>query len=197
MSSLRSLFALFLSPVGLVVLGALDSSIVFFLPFGVDGVLVAMVAHHRHMIWTYPVLTTVGSLVGAAVTYCIGHRLGDDGLRRFADTRRLEGVRRRAHDSAAFSTALLALIPPPFPFTAFVLASGALAVSKRRFFTSLAAARLVRFGVETLLARRFGERITLWVQSPWVERIVVGFIVMALAGTILSVVRFIRSGRSR
>ena len=55
----------------------------------------------------------------------------------------------RGSAGAVVSVAALALIPPPFPFTAFVLTSGALRVNAWTFFGDAGgASRLLRFGVE-------------------------------------------------
>src|SRR5512141_961211 len=77
-----SLLGYFLTPVGLVVMGALDSSMVFFLPLGIDFVVIILTARRPELFWMYALLATVGSLIGAGVTYWIGRKVGEVGLSR-------------------------------------------------------------------------------------------------------------------
>ena len=71
-----SILGYFLTPVGLVLMGALDASLVFFLPLGIDFVVILMVARKPQLFWLYALLATIGSVSGAAVTYWIGRRWG-------------------------------------------------------------------------------------------------------------------------
>jgi membrane protein YqaA with SNARE-associated domain len=192
-----ALFRLFLSVPGVVVLAALDSSLVFFFPLGIDVVVILVSARSEETAWLVPALATVGSLAGAAVTFWIGRTIGEHGLGRVIDSRRVARVKQRVTRSAAASIAALALIPPPFPFTPFILTSGALDVSRPVFFGTLAAARLARFGVESWLARLYGGRILVWMESETFELAIASFIVIALAGTAVSAWRLVRSVRRR
>lgn len=193
---MRSLFsallAYFLTPGGVFVMGILDASLVFFMPLGLDFVVVLLVARNRELAWVYPLLAAAGFVLGAAVTFWIGRKVGEHGLSRLIERRRLDRVRRRIERSAAPAVAALALIPPPFPFTPFVLAAGALHLDAWRFFTTLAAVKLLRFGAVALLALRFGPGITRWTESTVFEIVVGGFILLAVGGTIVSGVLLLR-----
>jgi membrane protein DedA with SNARE-associated domain len=92
--------------------------------------------------------------------------------------------------------AALDLIPPPFPFTPFILAAGALEVNARTFFVTLTVCRILRFGLETALAAVYGRSILGWLDSDLFHDIVAGGIVLAIALTTLSIVRLVRSTRS-
>lgn len=194
MSILRHLIGYFVSPAGVLVMGALDSSLVFFLPLGVDTVVVALAARNPGLFWLPAVLATAGSLAGAAVTFAIGRALGDRALTWFVPARRIESVRHRVRHGVAL-TALLGLVPPPFPFTAFVVAAGALNASKRRFFGTLAAVRLLRFGAAAWLAGRFGQHVTAWLDSRAFEVLALVLVAAAVVGTVLSSVKCARSMR--
>jgi membrane protein YqaA with SNARE-associated domain len=191
----RSLIGYFLTPAGLVVLGILDSSLVFFLPLGIDVVLILLCARSPEMFWAYALMATAGSLTGAAGTYWLGTKVGEEGLSRWIGNTRLTRVRHRVSGKAAAGVAALAIIPPPFPFTALLLASGAFALDVRKFFTTLAAVRILRFGAEGALAARYGEQIVGWMDSTAFQVAVGTLIVLAVAGTILSAVSVIRSAR--
>jgi membrane protein YqaA with SNARE-associated domain len=196
---MRSLFGpflgYFLTPGGLVVLGILDASLIFFLPLGIDVALILLCARRPEYFWLYALAATSGSLIGTAGTYWMGRKIGEEGLARWMGERRLARVQRRVSNKAAAGVAALAMIPPPFPFTALALASGACALDAWRFFGTLAAVRLLRFGLEGALAARYGRRILVWMDSTAFEVVVAALIVLAMAGTIVSAVAAVRSGR--
>lgn len=192
-----SLLGYFLTPGGLVVMAALDSSVVFFLPLGIDFAVIILSARNPDRFWLYAMLATAGSLAGAAVTFWIGRKLGEHGLARLIKPSRLERVQQRVGQGAAVSIAALGIIPPPFPFTAFVLVSGACKANAGTFFATLGAVRLVRFTIEAGLAARYGRRILTWMESSVFETIVGVLIAAAIVGTIVSGVAAWRGSRRR
>src|ERR1041385_2105568 len=152
-------FHFFLSWWGAYLLAALDASMVFFLPFGIDAVVIYLCARNSMLFWIYPLLATAGSVTGAAITYWIGKKGGEIGLERLIPERRLERIRHRVQNKGAVAMAFAALMPPPFPLTPFVLTCGALQVDRWIFFGTFAAVRLLRFGTEAALARVYGRGV--------------------------------------
>jgi len=191
-----SAFAFFLTWWGAFLLGVLDSSLLFFLPFGIDAVVIYLAARNHDLFWLYPLLATAGSLAGAAVTFWIGLKGGEHGLERFVSGKRLERMRSKVRDSGAIALALPALMPPPFPLTPFILTCGALAVNRWRFFLTFGGVRLVRFSIEALLARRYGRGILRVLQSDSFKMVIIAFVVLAVVGTIASGVLLWRSTRT-
>ena len=98
-------------------------------------------------------------------------------------------------EKGAIALAVLDLIPPPFPFTPFVLAAGALDVTPRTFFVTLTVCRVLRFGLEAALALVYGKRIMAWLDSDLFHDIVTFFIALAIALTVLSLVQVVRATR--
>ena len=186
----------FLTWWGLVLLGALDASLFVFIPFGTDAAIIYLCARDREWFWLYPLLTTAGSLAGAAVTYAIGARISEKGLSRFVSTRRLERFQNRMKAIGPVTMGLSAIAPPPFPLTAFVLMSGALHVPLARFLLIFAVARLVRFGTEALLAQRFGTSLLRMLESEPAQRVAIGLIVVSIVGTAITIARVWRSSQS-
>lgn len=182
------LFGFFLTWWGAFLLAALDATIVFFLPFGIDTLVIYLAARDAQLFWMYPLLAAAGSLTGATVTFWIGRKAGEVGLERLVPERRLEPVRRRVRKSGAVAMAVPAVLPPPFPLTPFVLTCGALHVDPWRFFTTFGLMRLVRFGTEAVLARRYGSDVLRALESDIFLMIVGGFIVIAVIGTTASAV---------
>ena len=191
-----SVLGYFLSPLGVFAMGVLDASMVFFLPLGIDFVVILTTARHPQWFWLYALLATAGSVAGAAGTFWVGRKAGEKGLTRFVKPRRLTRVRAQV-DRGVFVVAALALIPPPFPFTPFVLASGAFGMNPWTFFTALAAMRALRFGTEAALAFQYGGGILRWTKTPAFQMVVTGFIVLAAIGTIVSAVLVYRSSKRR
>jgi membrane protein YqaA with SNARE-associated domain len=188
-------FRFFLTWWGTFLVSALDASMIFFLPFGVDAVVIVMVARDEQRFWLYPLLATAGSIAGAAVTFWIGRKIGEVGLKRYVPARRLERLQGRVRDSGAVAIAVPALLPPPFPLTPFVLTCGALQVNPWRFFGTYAAVRLLRFGVEAGLALVYGRGILRVLRSETFQTVVIAFIALAILGTIVSAILLWRSTR--
>ncbi len=191
------IIGLFASPVGVVVLAALDSTLFFSLPFGIDAAVIILAARMHELWWIVPLLSTFGSVAGAALTFWMGVKAGDAGLERFVAERRLQRIRESIKGKGAVALAVLDLIPPPFPFTPFVLAAGALEVDARMFFGTLTACRLFRFGLEAGLARVYGRRIVGWLDSDLFHDIVIFVIVLAALLTTMSIVKLIRTSGPR
>ena len=193
---MRGFFRWFLdiltTPLGVIILAALDSTIVFFLPLGIDAVVIILSARRTAFAWTVPLLATAGSLGGAAVTFWMGAKAGEKGLERYIPPRRLQRIRQRARDTGAIALASADLLPPPFPFTALLLTAGALEVSVTKFFTTLAICRLVRFGVEALLAVLYGPLLLTWFESDRVHDIVSIVVLLGIAISLFSFVRLLR-----
>ena len=188
-------FHFFLTWWGAFVLGALDASMLFFLPFGIDALVIYLSARNGMLFWMYPLLATAGSVAGAAVTYWVGHKGGELGLKRLIAGGRLERFRQRVQKGGAIAMAIPALLPPPFPLTPFVLTCGALKVNRWIFFPTFAAMRLIRFGSEAALARIYGRGVLRLLESDTFQRVIVGFIVIAVVGTLLSAIMLWRNTR--
>lgn len=189
-----SLLRYFLTPEGLFILGILDASIIFFLPLGIDVVVILMAARKPGLFWLYAILAACGSGVGASGTFWLGREAGEHGLTRFVSSNRLRSIKRHVDRGAAVVGAL-AIIPPPFPFTAFVLSSGALGLSARMFFPALLTARLVQYSIEGGLAAIYGRQIVHWMRTPAFKGVVAFLIALAIIGTIVSSVAVIRATR--
>ena len=192
----QSIFGFFLTWWGAFLMAALDTSMLFFLPFGIDALVIFLAARDEQLFWIYPLLATAGSLTGAAVTFWIGHKAGEVGIERLVPARRLDRLKSKVNDTGAIAMALPALLPPPFPLTPFILTCGALNVDRMRFFVTFGVVRLLRFGVEAALAHLYGRRVLAVLQSDTFQAIVIGFVAVAIVGTVASAVLLWRSTHS-
>ena len=195
LTAFQALFSFFLTWWGAFMIAVLDSTMIFFLPFGVDAVVVYLAARNEALFWLYPLLATAGSTAGAAMTYWVGRKIGDAGLDRYVPARRLNRLKARVRDSGAFALAVPAIMPPPFPLTPFILTCGALEVNPWRFFGIFAAMRLLRFSTAAGLAVIYGRGILRALESDAFQMVIGGFIVIAVIGTAASAVLLWRSTR--
>jgi len=186
------LFHLFLSHSGLLVLAALDSTLFFLFPFGIDAAVIILAVRRPESRWLFPVLATAGSLAGTMVTFWMGEKLEEAGLERYVHSRRLDSVKGAVRKKGATALAMLGIVPPPFPFTAFVLASGALGIDAIRFLTVVTLVRIVRFGAETALAAHYGTTVLRWLNSDVVAEVVSGIILLAIVMSAISIYGLLR-----
>jgi membrane protein YqaA with SNARE-associated domain len=183
---------------GLLVLGILDSSFLF-APLGNDLLVVAMSArkHSVPLMLYYAAMSTVGSVLGCLLVDVILRRAGEKGLEKHLPARRIEYVKRKVTDNAAWALIVAAIAPPPFPFTPFVMAAAALQYPRKKMMALIGAARMVRFTTLGVLALFFGKRILHWADSGVVQVILIGLVVLCTVGSIVSVVGWIRRSRTR
>src|ERR1700704_2120365 len=97
---------LFSSPLGVVALAFLDSTLFFSLPFGIDAAVIILAARLKTLWWIVPLLATAGSVAGAALTFWMGVKIGERGLDRWVDERRLDRIHRRIRSSGAIALAV-------------------------------------------------------------------------------------------
>ena len=189
-------FVLKFGGLGLLMLGILDSSFLF-APWGNDLLVVAMTArhpHYGHMLY-YAAMSTVGSVLGCLLIDVTLRPLGEKGLEKYLSARNLKRVQRKVRDKVGRAVAIGSLIPPPFPFTAFVMAASALQYSRKRLLAIVGVTRMIRFTVLGLLAMRFGERILKWSDNRIVQQLLVALIVICTVGSAVSVYGWIRRSR--
>ena len=189
----QSIFGFFLTWWGAFLMAALDTSMLFFLPFGIDALVIFLAAREPDLFWLYPILATAGSLTGAAITFWIGRKAGEMGIERLVPSRRLERLKCKVNDAGAVAMAVPALLPPPFPLTPFIITCGALDVNRTRFFATFGAVRMLRFGLEATLARLYGRGVLAVLQSETFQIVISGFVIVAIIGTVASAVLLWRS----
>jgi membrane protein YqaA with SNARE-associated domain len=182
--------------IGLLVLGILDSSFLF-APLGNDLIVVAATArrHSVPLMFYYAAMSTVGSVLGCLLVDVVLRSAGEHGLEKHLSPRRLQYVRHKVTDNAAWALVIASIAPPPFPFTPFVMAAAALQYPRKRMVAIVGAARMVRFTALGFLALIFGERILRWASGPVVQAFLFALIVVCIVGSVVSVVGWIRRSR--
>jgi membrane protein YqaA with SNARE-associated domain len=199
MSALLRSFAIFffsLGGFGLLLLGTLDSSFLF-MPLGNDLLVIALTAAHRERMIYYVTMATVGSVIGVAFTHWVSAKGGRKGIEGDRKSKRIAYVERKVKEHGGIAIATAALMPPPFPFTPFIIVAGALQYPLKRMLLIIAACRAVRFATEGLLAVVYGRRIIQMAQSPYVEGFILALIVISMAGSAWSIYSWIKKSRTR
>jgi membrane protein YqaA with SNARE-associated domain len=183
-----------LGPAGLLILGFLDSSFLF-MPLGNDLLMVALTARKPGMMPVYAVVAACGSVLGCLLVDAISRKGGEEGLKRKLSPRRLQFVRGKVENHAGWALGLASLMPPPFPFTPFVITAAALQYSRWRLLSVVGVARLLRFSILGLLAMRYGTRLIRMAKEPEVQYTVIAIVAISIVGTAVSIVKWIRSSR--
>src|ERR1700734_645329 len=129
---------------GLILLGLLDSSIVP-IPGSMDAMTIVLAAHQRTWWPYYAVMATIGSVVGAYITYRLARKQGDKALHARLSQRNAKLVTEPFEKWGFGAIALPALLPPPMPMVPFVIAAGALQYSPKKFLVAMALGRLARY----------------------------------------------------
>lgn len=148
---------------GLFSVAVLDSSVIPLpLPGSTDLLLVWLVAQGGNS-WLFASMAISGSLLGGYTTWEVGRRGGEAALRRYVPARILKRVVLWVKRHPLLSVFVPAMLPPPIPLLPFALASGALGVSRSRFFVVYSAARTLRYTLMAWLGVVYGGYvIRLW-----------------------------------
>lgn len=181
-----------LGGVGLLLLGVLDSTFLLFLPLGNDLLLVGLTARYPTHWPYYVAMASIGSVIGCWFTYWVSLKGGESGLEKRVSKRRLKYVQSQVDKRGAAALALASVMPPPFPFTAFVMVAGALKYPLVRLLAIIGACRLIRFGVEALLAEKYGTDILQIANTPTVQGIVIAIVVLSIAGSAYSLYKWFK-----
>ena len=141
---------------GLLLLAFLDSSFLTF-PEVPDFFVVWFVARHPAWWAYYAAMATIGSTAGCYALYAVARRGGEAFVqRRFRKTtfeRSLATVRKYG----LLAVIVPSLLPPPAPFKIFVVLAGLAGIAPGPFLLAVILGRGFRYGIEALLAYRYGE----------------------------------------
>jgi membrane protein YqaA with SNARE-associated domain len=170
---------------GLFFVAIADSSpIPLPIPGSTDLLLLWLVAHNGDP-WLLAAMAIAGSLVGGYITWDIGRRGGEAALHRYMPARLLGRVVEWVGRHRILAVFLPAVLPPPIPLSPFLLASGALGVSRERFLAIYGAARTLRYSLIAWLGMAYGRHaIRLWsgTLQKWSTPLVCVFAGVMVAG---------------
>jgi membrane protein YqaA with SNARE-associated domain len=144
---------------GVFLVSIVDSS---FVPLPVPGVtdimIIIMAAQHQNVILLV-LLASMGSALGGYFSHLVGQRGGMAFLEKRVPPRIFKRVRHWMESHAILSVALPAILPPPMPLSPFVLAAGALKMSRKKFMIAFSVSRCLRHTVAAWLGIHYGRHI--------------------------------------
>ncbi|MGI4756580.1 MAG: YqaA family protein [Janthinobacterium lividum] len=144
---------------GLFFISAIDSSPIPLPIPGSSDLLVVLLAAQRHGWFLVTLVATLGSVVGAAVSYQTGVTGGLPLIDKYVPARFRDRIKHWAEEHALLSVALPALLPPPAPLMPFLIAAGALKMPKTRYYASFTVSRFIRHACFAWLGVRYGRQI--------------------------------------
>jgi membrane protein YqaA with SNARE-associated domain len=174
-------------------MSVLDSSFLV-LPFGNDLLLIAFISSDREgPAWiAYVLVSAIGSVLGVFVVDLLMRKTGEKGLQRFVSPRRIEQLKSRIENKAGITLFLATLIPPPFPFTPAVMTASALQVPRKKLLGAVFLGRLVRFGLEGVLALYFGRKLIAYINSDVLAYLVYALMAIAIVASSWSLIRWLK-----
>ena len=174
-----------LGALGLFAVAIIDSSIIPLpLPGSTDLLLLWLIAHGGNPLLLAPI-AVAGSLIGGYTAWLIGCKGGEAALRRYVPARLLGRIVGWVEHHPVLAVFLPAILPPPIPLSPFVLASGALGVSRGRFLAAFGAARALRYSLIAWLGVAYGRHVVrLWTGTlhKWSTPLLCVFIALLIGG---------------
>lgn len=179
---LHLLFSLGLT--GMFLVSIVDSS---FVPLPIPGMtdimLVVYAAEHANP-WLLIAIATTGSALGGLFSHKVGQAGGLAFIEKRTPPRIFKRVTGWMESHAILAVALPAILPPPMPLSPFVLAAGALKMSRRKFMITFTLSRLVRHAVAVWLGVHYGRHVlVLWrrFSATW------GTTILAIVWTMIAI----------
>ena len=177
---------------GLLTLGVFDSSPLV-VPLGNDLLVLALSARYHQRVLYYVAMATAGSLIGCFMTDWIS-RKSESRQKKFVSGKHLDYIRKQVEKRAGWTLVAASLMPPPFPFTAFVAAAAAFRYPRIKLLSFVAVGRFLRFGIEGALAIHYGRWIIKQAESPLLEHVMIALIVISMSATSFSIYRWREKG---
>ena len=159
---------------GLFLISFLDSSVLTF-PVINDLLVIELSIQRPARMALYASMAALGSVLGCVLLYFIARKGGEAFFRRKAGTR-AETIRGFLERNGFGGMLVAALLPPPTPFKAFVLAAGVFEVPLASFASAIALARAFRYFGIGYLAVRYGSQALPYVEEH--KTLVVGILVV-------------------
>lgn len=174
-----------LGGLGFIPLGLIDSSVIP-LPGSMDVLTIFLSARKPELWFYYAVMATIGSVIGAYVTYRLARKGGKETLERKFPAKKLDKVYKIFGRWGFAAILIVALLPPPAPLVLFLFVAGAMQYSVKKFLLALMLGRIVRYSILAGLGARYGRHVlTLIVKYEHPVLIVaIGLIAAAVAAVI-------------
>jgi membrane protein YqaA with SNARE-associated domain len=148
---------------GVFLVSIVDSSFVPLPIPGITDIMIIVMSARRENVILLVLLATAGSALGGYLSHQVGQRGGMAFLEKRVPPRIFKTVCDWMQNHAILSVALPAILPPPMPLSPFVLAAGALNMSRKKFMIAFTISRALRHTVAAWLGIHYGRSILrLW-----------------------------------
>ena len=184
-----------LGALGLVLLGIADASIIP-LPGSIDALTIFLAARHPLNWIFYAASATLGAVFGGYLTYRLGVRGGNRALEGRLSKKNMARVYATYRRYGFGSILVPALLPPPVPFTPFLLVAGAMKCPPGKFLSALTLGRGARFLAVAYLAAFYHRPLTRWLRHYY-HPILVAVIFMTLLLAVTAFVLYLRHRHTR
>src|SRR5215469_12912697 len=123
-------------------------------------------------------MSPAGSLLGAIITYGMGHKVGEWWIEGKIEHKRTQQVRNAIEHRGSISIFVATIGPPPFPTSWFFAAAGAFSFSLKKFIAMTLLGRALRYSLLTLVAAHYGRTFLRYLRHP-LHYLVISVIVSA------------------
>jgi membrane protein YqaA with SNARE-associated domain len=144
---------------GVFLVSIVDSSFVPLPLPGVTDIMIIVMSAQRQNVIFLVLLATIGSALGGYFSHLVGQRGGMAFLEKRIPPRIFKRVCQWMESHAILSVALPAILPPPMPLSPFVLAAGALRMSRKKFMIAFTISRCLRHTIAAWLGIHYGRHI--------------------------------------
>jgi membrane protein YqaA with SNARE-associated domain len=147
-----------LGGLGLILLGFADNSVIP-MPGSMDALTIILSAHQKEWWAYYAAMATLGGVLGGYTTFALGEKSTEAALEKKLPKAKAERFYRLFNKYGFWSLFVPALLPPPVPFSPFLLVAGVLKYSRRNFFIAVTTARAIRYFALAWLGSRYSKQI--------------------------------------
>jgi membrane protein YqaA with SNARE-associated domain len=147
-----------LGGIGLVLLGFADNSPLP-LPGSMDALTIILSAHERSWWPYYAIMATIGGVAGGYMTFVMGRKGGNEALEKKLQKKKIDKIFKSFEKYGFWSLFIPGLLPPPVPYSPFLLAAGALNYSPRKFLVAVGLARAIRYTALAYLGSMYSKQI--------------------------------------
>ena len=184
---------------GLFFISVVDSSFVPLPIPGVTDIMIVLLAAQKTNWLLLVALATAGSAVGGFFSYQVGHAGGMAFLEKHVPARIFKRVCDWMQHHAILAVALPALLPPPMPLSPFVLAAGALNMSRSKFMATFTISRAIRHSIAAFLGIYYGRHILrIWnaFSQKWATTILIAVWTVILVGCAIAFWKLYQTSRT-
>jgi membrane protein YqaA with SNARE-associated domain len=185
--------------IGLFLVSIVDSS---FVPLPIPGVtdimLIVFAANHEN-VFALLAITTFGSALGGLFSHAVGQAGGMRFLEKHVPAKILSRVTKWMESHAILAISLPAILPPPMPLSPFVLAAGAVHMSRKKFMWAFTLSRAARHGIAIWLGIHYGKAVLhFWrtFSARWGTTFLISFWTIILVFTAIAIWRLYKTSKS-